>query len=140
MNSQRIYDHARRDSGLKETPGAASTPRIQTAILAAAKWLDQDDSKTAWCGCIRGLWGIETGTGVPPEHFRAAAWAKWGKPVKWVDVLRGDTLVMTRPGGNHVGLYVRHNDTHVWCFGGNQADSCNITSFPRERVTHIRRG
>jgi uncharacterized protein (TIGR02594 family) len=140
MNSQRIYDLARRDAGLKETPGKASTPRIQTAIIAAAKWLDKDDSKTAWCGCIRGLWGIETGTGVPAEHFRAASWAKWGKPVKWVDAVQGDTLVMTRPGGNHVGLYVKHDDTHVWCFGGNQSDSCNITRFPRERVTHIRRG
>jgi len=140
MNSKRIYEHALRDAGLKETPGAASTPRIRTAIIAAAKWLPQDDSKTAWCGCIRGLWGIETGTGVPAEHYRAASWAKWGKPMRWETVMLGDTIVMTRPGGNHVCLYVRHNATHVWCFGGNQADSCNVTRFPRERVTHIRRG
>lgn len=140
MNSTRIYEHALRDNGLKETPGTATNPRIRSAILAAAKWLDQDDSKTAWCGCIRGLWGIETGTGVPAEHYRAAAWAKWGKPVLWADVMQGDTVVMTRPGGNHVCLYGRHNDTHVWCFGGNQQDACNLTRFPRERVTHLRRG
>jgi uncharacterized protein (TIGR02594 family) len=141
MNSARIYAHALRDNGLKETHGKESTPRIRSAIIAAAKWLDPDDSKTAWCGCIRGLWGIETGTGVPPEHYRAASWAKWGTAVKSLDcAVEGDTIVMTRPGGNHVCLYVRHNKTHVWCFGGNQQDECNITRFPIARVTHIRRG
>lgn len=141
MNSQRIYTHALRDKGLKEVPGSGSNPRIQQAIANAAQWLDKDDSKTAWCGCIRGQWGIETGTGVPPEHYRAASWAKWGKAVKSLDeAVPGDTIVMTRPGGNHVCLYVSHNATHVWCYGGNQSDACNETRFPRERVTHIRRG
>lgn len=139
-NSQRIYDHALRDNGLQEVKGAGSHPRIRAAILAAAKWLDPDDSKTAWCGCIRGLWGLETGTGVPPDHYRAASWAKWGRAVEWATAKQGDTVVMQRPGGNHVGLYVRHNATHVWVFGGNQADACNVTRFKREMVTHLRRG
>lgn len=139
-NSQRIYQHAFRDNGLQEVKGTASHPRIRAAILAAANWLDPDDSKTAWCGCIRGLWGLETGTGVPPEHYRAASWAKWGRAVEWVTAKEGDTVVMQRPGGNHVGLYVRHNATHVWVFGGNQADACNVTRFKRELVTHLRRG
>jgi uncharacterized protein (TIGR02594 family) len=138
-HSKLIYDHALRDNGLKELPGTASAPRIRAAILAAAKWLDPDDSKTAWCGCIRGLWGLETGTGVPPAHYRAASWAKWGKSVSWADVKQGDTVVMKRTGGNHVGLYVRHNATHVWIFGGNQSNACNVTRFARELVTDIRR-
>lgn len=139
-NSRRIYDHAFRDNGLKETSGPKSTPRIRAAIHAAATWLDEDDSQTAWCGCIRGLWGMETGTGVPPQHYRAASWAKWGKPVRWVDVKPGDTVVMQRPGGNHVALYVRHDDLHVWCYGGNQANACNVSKFKRALVTHLRRG
>lgn len=139
-NSQRIYDHALRDSGLQEVPGPKSNPRISQAIVVAAKWLDPDDSKTAWCGCVRGLWGLETGTGVPSEHYRAASWAKWGYEVDWTKVKTGDTVVMKRPGGNHVGLYVRHNATHVWVFGGNQADACNVTRFKRELVTNLRRG
>lgn len=139
-NSARIYNHALRDNGLKEIPGPKSQPRISHAINVAATWLDPDDSKTAWCGCIRGLWGLETGTGVPPAHYRAASWAKWGRPVEWPEVKQGDTIIMQRPGGNHVGLYVRHNATHVWLFGGNQSDQCNETKFKRELVTHIRRG
>ena len=139
-NSARIYAHALRDNGLREVQGLGSNLRIKQAILAAASWLDQDDSKTAWCGCIRGLWGIETGTGVPPAHYRAASWAKWGRAVTWDQVKEGDTVVMTRPGGNHVALYVRHNATHVWLYGGNQSDACNVTKFRRELVTHLRRG
>lgn len=138
--SPRIYAHALRDNGLSEMPGAASHPRIQAAILAAAKWLDPDDSKTAWCGCIRGFWGLETGTGVPPEHYRAKSWAKWGKPVTWANAQEGDTIVLQRPGGHHVGLHVRHDATHVWVFGGNQSNACNLTKFKRELVTDIRRG
>lgn len=139
-NSQRIYDHALLDNGIQEVTGPKSNPRISQAIVVAAKWLDPDDSKTAWCGCIRGLWGLETGTGVPPEHYRAASWAKWGYEVDWARVKTGDTVVMKRPGGNHVGLYVRHNATHVWVFGGNQSDACNISRFKRELVTNLRRG
>lgn len=104
--SELLFKHAEIDLGLREIPGPGSSPRIQAAIMAAAKWLDGDDSKTAWCGCIRGMWGFETGTGVPPEHYRAASWAKWGKPVdlnpaRW---LKGDTVIMHRDGGNHVAL------------------------------------
>lgn len=139
-NSARIYEHALRDNGLQEIEGAGSHPRIQAAILAAAKWLDPDDSKTAWCGCLRGLWGLETGTGVPPQHFRARMWATWGRAVLWENAKPGDTVVMHRPGGHHVGLYVRHNATHVWVFGGNQSDACNVSRFKRELITHIRRG
>lgn len=139
--SDRIYQHALRDAGLKEMPGAASEPRIRAAILAAASWLNPDDSRTAWCGCIRGLWGLETGTGVPRDHFRAANWAEWGEPVPGglKNAKEGDTIVMTRTGGNHVCLFVRQNATHVWCFGGNQSDAVNVTRFPKERVTHVRR-
>jgi len=139
--SERIYGHALRDNGLKEMPGRASEPRIKAAILAAASWLDPDDSKTAWCGCIRGLWGIETGTGVPPEHYRAASWATWGTAVPGglKNAVPGDTIVMTRTGGNHVCLFVRQDATHVWCFGGNQSDAVNVQKFPKSRVTHVRR-
>jgi uncharacterized protein (TIGR02594 family) len=138
--SARLYAHALRDNGIKEIKGLGTHLRIKAAIIAAATWLNTDDSQTAWCGCIRGLWGIETGTGVPPEHYRARSWRKWGRAVLWENAKEGDTVVMKRPGGEHVALYVRHNATHVWLYGGNQADACNVTRFKRELVTDIRRG
>jgi uncharacterized protein (TIGR02594 family) len=140
--SQQIYRAALKFVGVREVPGLKSNPQIQRWIKDAATWLDGDDSKTAWCGCFRGALGILTGTGVPRDHFRAASWAKWGNPVPldpkhWQ---QGDTIVMTRPGGNHVCLFHRVAPTgRIECLGGNQADAVNITSFPLARITHVRR-
>lgn len=142
-NSQRIYEAAKRYLGTKETLGSASTPLIKLWIAEAASWLDSDDSKTAWCGCFRGALGVETATGVPTEHYRAASWARWGKPVEvsrpesWQ---RGDTIVMTRPGGNHVCLLDRVSGQYVFCLGGNQGDAVTISRFPLSRITAVRRG
>lgn len=140
--SARIYAAALKHLGTKETPGPASNPNIQAWIKMAAAWLDGDDSKTAWCGCFRGHLGIETATGCPREHFRAASWAKWGKPVdltKPETWQQGDTIVMTRPGGNHVCLLDRVRGSTVFCLGGNQGDAVTIASFNLSRVTHVRR-
>lgn len=140
--SERIYAEAARHLGVKEFPGKASNPQIKAWINQAAKWLDDDDSSTAWCGCFRGAVGLATGTGVPKEHFRAASWANWGEPVDvkapktWK---QGDTIVMTRPGGNHVCLLDRVSGDSVYCLGGNQSDAVTIGRFPRSRVTHVRR-
>lgn len=143
--SRRIYLAALEFVGTKEVPGKGSNPLITQWIREAATWLNGDDSETAWCGCFRGHLGLITATGVPKEHFRAASWAKWGEAV---DVTRpetweqGDTIVMTRSGGNHVCLFHKwdpRNRGRVECLGGNQADSVCIASFPYSRITHVRR-
>lgn len=140
--SRRIYLAALEHVGTSEVPGSKSNPKIQQWIKDAATWLDGDDSKTAWCGCFRGHLGVITGTGVPPEHYRAASWATWGTavpldPKQWQP---GDTIVMRRPGGNHVCLFAAvAKDGRIECLGGNQADSVNITTFPLSRITHVRR-
>lgn len=140
--SATIYAAAKKDLGLKETPGAACTPRIATAIRAAADWLAVSDEKTFWCGCIRGLWGLETGSGVPPAHYRAASWAKWGKavpldkPALWQ---QGDTIIMERIGGNHVTLLDRVRGDYAYCLGGNQSDAVTISRFALDRITSVRR-
>lgn len=141
--SRRIYLAALEFVGTREVPGPKSNPKITAWIKEAATWLDGNDSATAWCGCFRGHLGLLTGTGVPREHYRAASWAKWGlaidarKPSTWQ---QGDTIVMTRPGGNHVCLFHAIDKAgRIECLGGNQADSVNITAFPLSRITHVRR-
>lgn len=141
--SRRIYLAALEFVGVREVPGLKSNPLIEGWIKQSAQWLDGDDSKTAWCGCFRGAIGILTGTGVPPEHYRAASWAKWGravdvtKPQTWQ---QGDTIVMTRPGGNHVCLFhAIAKNGRIECLGGNQRDAVNIATFPLSRITHVRR-
>lgn len=143
--SAKIYAAAEKYLGTKEVPGKGSNPLIKSWIKQAAEWLDGDDSATAWCGCFRGHLGMQTGTGVVTAHYRAANWAKWGKAVNlqrpdlWQ---RGDTLVMTRTGGNHVCLYHGpdpKNKARILCLGGNQSDAVTIASFPISRITSVRR-
>jgi len=139
--SEAIYNHALKDLGLKETPGSKSTPRIKQAIKLSASWLNEDDSKTAWCGCIRGLWGLETGTGVPKEHYRAAEWSKWGievplAPHHWK---KGDTIIMRRSGGNHVTLLEKVQGKFIYCLGGNQSNEVNISKYSISDVWSVRR-
>jgi uncharacterized protein (TIGR02594 family) len=140
MNTSLIlYRHARKDLGMSEVSGPKSHPRIEYAIKTAAKWLDGDDSVTAWCGCLRGLWGIETGTGVPKDHFRAINWLNWGVAVDLQEAKQGDTVVISRPGGNHVALFDRLEGNRVFLLGGNQSNSTTIAPFPVARVKGVRR-
>jgi len=140
--SSRLYEAALVHLGTSEVKGSGSNAKIRGWIKQAASWLDGDDSKTAWCGCFRGYIGIETATGCPPEHYRAASWAKWGKPVdvRSPDIWnQGDTIIMTRPGGNHVCLLDRVVGKTAYCLGGNQSDAVTIAAFPISRITHVRR-
>lgn len=139
MNSKKLYEHALKDFGLSEVAGSRSNPRIQKAIVRAADWLDSDDSKTAWCGCIMGLWCRELGLPVPKEYFRAASWRNVGKAVPIADAIQGDIIVMSRPGGNHVTLFSRVKDGLVYCLGGNQNNSVNVSAYSVKAIDDLRR-
>lgn len=141
--NQRIYAAALKYQGVCEVPGPKSNKLIQGWIKQAASWLDDDDSKTPWCGCFRGAIGLETGTGVPVAHYRAKSWLDWGlvidstKPKTW---LQGDTLIMQRPGGYHVTLFSDiANKAFANCLGGNQADKVCIAPMNLSRIIGVRR-
>lgn len=142
--NQRIYAAARRHLGVSEVPGSRSNPLITGWIKQSAQWLDGDDSKTAWCGCFRGAIGLETGTGVPAAHFRARNWLAWGVPVDpkrpelWQ---QGDTVIMTRPGGNHVCLFDSRGTTPSLAnfLGGNQLNKVGVNAYALNRIIGVRR-
>lgn len=140
--SSRIFQHALRDNGLQEIDGPASNPRIKLAIHFAADWLNKDDSKTAWCGCIRGLWGNETQTGTPAAYYRAASWLKWGCRIANIALAKqGDTIIIHRTGGYHVGLFYSWDGVSETfkLFGGNQRNACNVATFKISDIEGIRR-
>jgi len=142
--NQRIYAAALKYKGVCEVPGPKSNKLIQGWIKEAATWLDDDDSKTPWCGCFRGDIGFETGTGVPAAHYRARNWLQWGieinvkKPELWQ---QGDTLIMERSGGAHVTLLDSLTSGKVFanCLGGNQSDKVCIAAYGINRIIGIRR-
>lgn len=139
--SLRIHAAALAFLGTKEVPGSGTNPVITAWINEAAEWLKDDDSQTPWCGCFRGHIGLITATGVPREHYRAASWVNWGnavdisRPETWC---KGDTVIMTRKGGNHVTLFDHLEDGLVYCLGGNQSDRVSIAPFDLGRITAMR--
>lgn len=141
---ERIYAAATKYIGVTEIPGPGSNPVIIKFIDEAAAWLKDDvkdvDGSIAWCGCFRGHLGLVTATGAPKNHFRAAAWTGWGQPVQLNPKLwkRGMTIIMTRPGGNHVTLLDRVESDIAYCLGGNQSNKVCIAPFPISRITHVR--
>lgn len=141
MNSKIIYDAAAKYLGTREVPGPGTNPTIKSWIRAAAKWLDYDDSSTPWCGCFRGGIGMETGTGVPAEHYRAKNWLKWGSGVHTIrEAQKGDTVILVRKGGFHVALFDRLSGESVFLLGGNQSNSVCVAKFPVNQIEGIRRG
>ncbi len=140
--SRKHYALAKTFLGIKEQPGPGTHPQIQLMLDLAPSWLDQDDSKTAWCGLFRGYIGHKCGTGMPSAHYRAANWSGWGdmvdfrKPETWV---QGDTIIMTRPGGYHVCFFDRLEGGQVWCLGGNQTNAVTIAPLPLSGIVAVRR-
>lgn len=140
---QKLLQHARKDSGIREIPGEQDHPRILRAINLAAEWLDDGikdaDGKIAWCGCILGLWLFELAYGTPAAHYRAASYLNYGEPVKYDNLQPGDIIVMKRPGGNHVTMFVKFVPGGFVAFGGNQSDSVNEQQYAKDRFTGGRR-
>lgn len=126
--------------GVAEIPGHASNPVITHWINQAATWLDHDDSSTPWCGCFRGAVGLEAGTGVVLEHFRAKNWLHYGVPVDTLaEAKKGDTIVFCRKGGFHVALFDHLVNGKLFCLGGNQSDKVSIAPQNISSIEGIRR-
>jgi len=135
----KIYNHALEDYGLSEISGPGSNARIKKAIALAADWLNPDDSKTAWCGCMMGLWFTELGLTPVKDFFRANNWKNVGKKVLLSEAKQGDIVVMDRQGGKHVALFSKAADGMVYLLGGNQRNQVNISSFNQAFVEEVRR-
>lgn len=127
--------------GTREVKGKGSNPDIMAMAeyIGLPKNIFPDDD-TAWCAVFMAYIAKKSGkpmgfTGY--ELLRAASWLKWGEEVK--EPMLGDVLVFTRPGGNHVGLYVAESNTTYFVLGGNQSDQVNIMELKKTRLTQARR-
>jgi uncharacterized protein (TIGR02594 family) len=134
--------YARRQIGIRETPGPANEPRIMAMAKRAVGWLGAAYSgdSVPWCGlfvadCMDAAWFK------PPRSFvgvRAKAWANWGVDVAHTKPL-GCIVVFSRDGGGHVGFLTGiYPDGRLRILGGNQADAVNERAFPVARVVAYR--
>ena len=91
-----------------------------------------------WCGSFMTMLCRRLDLPVPSDPFRASAWINWGRPAKLDDAQRGDVVVLTRPGGNHVGILLEVTKSKVRMRGGNQSDAVTDNyKVSRGRVRYV---
>jgi len=127
---------ARGELGQAEVPGPGSNPRIVEYLRSTDLGAPDDRrDETPWCSAFVN-WCIKQAGLKGTDSAAAASWRHWG--VELEDGRLGCVVVMTRPGGNHVGFYEGENDDGVLVLGGNQGDQVSRKWFSWERVTNFR--
>ena len=119
--------------GVKEIPGAEDNPYIVEAhghTSLAAK-----DDETPWCSSIVCLWMEKSGIR-STRSAAAASWRTWGRELE--HGIPGCVVVMTRTGGNHVGLYLGEDSQGVYMVGGNQDNMVCVRRYPWSLITNFR--
>lgn len=133
-----IVEQALATFGEKEVAGARRSGVIGRMI---DRWFrkDADDSLTAWCG----IWAADTvdrsGLVPPANPFRAKQWAEWGREV--LTARAGHIVVLKRGRGlYHVAVAIGYSSDgrFVYCLGGNQGNSVNITAYDTANIVAIR--
>lgn len=124
--------------GTMEAPGPANNPIIMDWAIETNTTYPGDS--VAWCGLFRAVVAKRAGWNYFPNKnaLWAKNWALWGQAVPKERAMLGDTLVFTRDGGGHVGLYVGEDDSHFHVLGGNQKDMVNIVRIEKSRCIAVR--
>lgn len=135
----KILHAALADHGLREVPGAANSPRILEMAFQAHAGSYYKSDATPWCALAMTSWVLTAGFVPPRDPLAAKNWVRFGTAVALADASLGDILVMERPGGNHVTMYVGEDAHNFYGLGGNQGDCVCIAPFPKSRITHVRR-
>jgi uncharacterized protein (TIGR02594 family) len=131
--------------GVHEKAGAGDN----AVILAWANEVGGDvaatylHDSTPWCGLFLAVVARRSDKTPPVNPLWALNWSKFGQASGTPSL--GDTLVFTRPGGGHVGLYVGEDNGaddgtaayHV--LGGNESDQVNIVRIDKARLYAARR-
>lgn len=131
------YELAKEFIGTLEIAGSNSNPEIEQMFKDVVGYTYKDD--TAWCAAFVGAMLARTGqphTG----KLNARSYLDWGKPVS--KPIEGDIVIFWRESPSswrgHVGFVKEITPTEVVTLGGNQGNSVNYKSYPRDRVLGYR--
>jgi uncharacterized protein (TIGR02594 family) len=136
-------------TGLTETPGSASNPKIVgMAEAIGERWPHQADyaalytgDDIPWCGVCVGYCisesGIEPVFGdIDVERWMwANAWAGWPESYRLSKPKLGCIVVLNDSG--HVALYESTEGSYYALRGGNQSDAVNVKNFPISNVVAL---
>ncbi len=131
------FELAMRFVGVKETPGATSTPLVLAMLQLDGAW--PTDDAVPWCSAYANwvAWLLR----LPRSKSLAArSWLGVGRPVALTEARAdSDIVVLERDGGGHVGFFAGLEGENVLILGGNQHDAVNVSAFPVARVLGVRR-
>lgn len=140
MSEPRWLARARRNLGVKETPGRVSTPSILKYRVMAKVFLQGDDGAVPWCAIFVnamleavGIKGSRSGM--------ARSFSRWGQDCSLTKIPAGAIVVLSSNRGaasGHVGFATALSPTHVWLLGGNQGDAVSVAPFERRKIVAVR--
>ena len=97
--------------------------------------------KSDWCGVFCGSLLAELGYELPPKPQVARSYLKIGEPVS--EPVIGDIVVFWRVSPSdwrgHVSIYIREDETGIYCLGGNQKGKVQILKYSKEKLLGYRR-
>lgn len=122
---------ARRHIGTREIKGAQHEPKILGWWKAIFRGGIKDD-ETPWCAAFVGA--CLEAVGLQSTRFESAAsYRAWGRSIDAPTL--GAIVVLSRPGGAHVGFVVgRDLEGNLLVLGGNQGDAVNVSAFSPARL------
>jgi len=147
MTNKEILLKAYEEVGTKEVPGSGDNPRI----VEYHKFSTRDDligmaDSVPWCASFI-CWVLEKVGLKSTNSKRARSFEDLGEHVSIEDFLPGDILVFYRnglaSGQGHVTIGLKITKScfgdKAYCLGGNQSDAVNVTKYPLNKLTAIRR-
>lgn len=145
-NNFSAYDLAMRWSGVEEVEDVASNEDILKMLRLDMDWPEGDH--VPWCSAFVNFvaWSMRLPRS---KSLRARSWLQVGRAVMTPEI-GFDVVVLKRGRGRqpgpsvikapgHVGFFAGFEGARVLVLGGNQSDSVNIASYPKNRVLGYRR-
>lgn len=140
MSEPTWVERARRNLGVKETPGPVSTASILKYRLMAKTLLKGDDGAVPWCAIF--VNAMLEAVGIKgTRSAMARSFSRWGQDCTVSKIPLGAIVVLSSnrgPASGHVGFAVALSPSHVWLLGGNQGDAVSIAPFQRSRIVAVR--
>lgn len=124
---------AHAEVGQQEIAGAQHNSRI--LAYHGTTSLNARTDEVPWCASFVG-WCLEQAGLQHPRSARARDYAEWGVPLE--RPVLGAVVVLTRPGGGHVGFYVGQRDGQWLILGGNQSNRVNVAPYAPSRMVAVR--
>lgn len=124
---------ARSHIGITEIGGSKHNPTI--IKFHSFTSLSAQDDETPWCASFACACLEESGI-TSPKSAAAISFLSWGNKLTTPRI--GCIVVMSRPGGNHVGFYVGGDAQTIKILGGNQSNQVKVSSFSKDIVKGYR--